>query len=184
MDDDDRNLPPTSWHRTYADRSQKCPSVRRQAAQPGTHRLPACCAGTPRTRVCGAADRGRLEDAADWDVARVGDGQQTPGGHGRILVNGYAGHLDAARVVIERALARPRNSGSACWKGGLLAQPGFLETSARNWQAALVPLREVAEIFASTKMVDREQVLWGVDFADAALQLGSLQEVEAAIAVL
>jgi DNA-binding CsgD family transcriptional regulator len=33
-------------------------------------------------------------------------------------------------------------------------------------------------------MVDLEQLLWGADYADAALQVGSLQEVEVAISVL
>ena len=33
-------------------------------------------------------------------------------------------------------------------------------------------------------MVDLEQLLWGVDYADAALQVGSLQDVEVAISVL
>jgi DNA-binding CsgD family transcriptional regulator len=65
-----------------------------------------------------------------------------------------------------------------------LAQLGFIETSARNWQAALEALREVAEIFTSTEMVELEQLLWGVDYADAALQVGSLQEVEVAISLL
>ena len=62
-------------------------------------------------------------------------------------------------------------------------QVGLIETSARNWHAALEALREVAEIFASTKMVDFEQMLWGVDYADAALQLGADHDVEAAISV-
>ncbi len=33
-------------------------------------------------------------------------------------------------------------------------------------------------------MVDLEQLLWGVDYADAALQVGSMEDVEAAISVL
>ena len=33
-------------------------------------------------------------------------------------------------------------------------------------------------------MVDLEQLLWGVDYADAALQVGALEDVEAAISVL
>ena len=123
-----------------------------------------------------------LEDADRSGAWTTADGRQED--MARILVNVYAGRLDAARGATERALARPRTSGSAYWKGGFLAQLGFVETSARNWQAALEPLRELAEIFAGTKMVDLEQLLWGVDYADAALQVGSLQEVEAAIAVL
>jgi DNA-binding CsgD family transcriptional regulator len=70
------------------------------------------------------------------------------------------------------------------WLGGFLAQLGFIETSARNWHAALEPLRELAEIFASTKLVDLEQLLWPVDLADAALQVGALQDVETAISLL
>ena len=74
--------------------------------------------------------------------------------------------------------------GSTYWRGGFLAQLGFVETSARNWQAALEAMRELADIFATTKMVDIEALLWGVDYADAALQVGAMQDVEAAIAVL
>ncbi len=33
-------------------------------------------------------------------------------------------------------------------------------------------------------MVDLEQLLWGIDYADAALQLGAMQDVEAAISIL
>jgi DNA-binding CsgD family transcriptional regulator len=102
----------------------------------------------------------------------------------RILVNAYAGHLDVARGTAQRAVAQPRNSSSTYWRGGFLAQLGFIETSARNWHAALEALREVAEIFASTKMVDLEQLLWGVDYADAALQVGAMHDVEVAISVL
>ena len=102
----------------------------------------------------------------------------------QILVKEYAGDLDGAREWAQFAVARPEIRGSAYWRGGFLAQLGFIETSARNWQAALEPLRELAEIFASTKMVDLEQLLWGVDYADAALQVGALDDVEAAIAVL
>jgi len=102
----------------------------------------------------------------------------------RILVNVYAGDLDMARAWAQRAVARPQVRGSTYWRGGFLAQLGFAETSARNWQAALEALRELAEIFASTRMVDLEQLLWGVDYADAALQVGSMQDVEAAISIL
>ena len=45
-------------------------------------------------------------------------------------------------------------------------------------------LREVAGIFADTGMVDLEQLLWGVDYADAALQVGATEDVEVAISVL
>ena len=70
------------------------------------------------------------------------------------------------------------------WLGGFLAQLGFIDVSARNWSAALESLRELAEIFATTKMVDLEQLLWPVDYADAALQVGVLDEVEVAIDLL
>jgi DNA-binding CsgD family transcriptional regulator len=102
----------------------------------------------------------------------------------RVLVKEYAGDLDAAREVARGAVAGSRISGSTYWLVGFLAQLGFVETSARNWQTALDALREVAEVFASTEMVDLEQLLWGADYADAALQVGSLQEVEVAISVL
>jgi DNA-binding CsgD family transcriptional regulator len=102
----------------------------------------------------------------------------------RVLVREYAGDLDGARELARAAAARSRTSGSAYWRCGFLAQLGFIETSARNWQAALEALREVAEIFASTKLVDLEQLLWGVDYADAALQAGADHDVEVAIAVL
>jgi DNA-binding CsgD family transcriptional regulator len=102
----------------------------------------------------------------------------------RILVKEYAGELDAARELTQGAIARSRLNESTYWLAGFLTQLGFIEISARNWQPALNALREVAEIFVRTKMVDLEQLLWGVDYADAALQLGSMQDVEAAIAVL
>jgi DNA-binding CsgD family transcriptional regulator len=59
-----------------------------------------------------------------------------------------------------------------------------VETSARNWPAALTALREVAEIFTLTGMVELEQLLWAVDYADAALQEGALEEVDTAISFL
>ncbi len=102
----------------------------------------------------------------------------------RVLIKEYAGDLDAAREVAEGAASHARASGLRYWLGGFLAQLGFIETSARNWHAALEPLRELAEIFASTKMVDLEQLLWPVDLADAALQVGALDDVETAIALL
>ena len=102
----------------------------------------------------------------------------------RVLVKEYAGDLEGARELAQGAVARSRISGSAYWLSGFMAQLGFVEVSARNWHAALEALREVAEIFASTKMVDLEQLLWGVDYADAALQIGAEHDVEAAISVL
>jgi DNA-binding CsgD family transcriptional regulator/energy-coupling factor transporter ATP-binding protein EcfA2 len=102
----------------------------------------------------------------------------------RVLVKEYTGDLGAARELALGAVARSREHESTYWLAGFLAQLGFVEISARNWQAALEVLREVAGVFASTEMVDLEQLLWGVDYADAALQLGSLPDVEAAIAVL
>ncbi|MDX6202332.1 MAG: hypothetical protein QOJ83_1832 [Frankiales bacterium] len=102
----------------------------------------------------------------------------------RVAVKEYAGDLDGAREVAQGAVARSRASGATYWIAVFLAQLGFIETSARNWQAALEALREVAEIFTSTEMVELEQLLWGVDYADAALQVGSLQEVEVAISLL
>lgn len=102
----------------------------------------------------------------------------------RILVREYAGDLDAARELTQRAIARSRASGLVYWLAGFLAQLGFIETSARNGHAALEALRELAGIVASTQMADLEQLLWGVDYADAALQAGAEPDVEAAIAVL
>lgn len=102
----------------------------------------------------------------------------------QILVKAHAGDLDEARGWARAALARQAIRGSSYWRGGFLAQLGFVETSARNWHAALEPLRELAGIFASTGMVDLEQLLWGVDYADAALQVGVTEEVEVAISVL
>jgi DNA-binding NarL/FixJ family response regulator len=102
----------------------------------------------------------------------------------RVLVTEYSGDLVAARDLAQRAAARSRATGSTYWLTGFLAQLGFVEVSAGNWAAALDALREVAEIFESTRMVDLEQLLWGVDYAEAAMQVGSLQEVELAISVL
>jgi DNA-binding CsgD family transcriptional regulator len=123
-----------------------------------------------------------LEEADRSGAWTKKDGLQE--GMARILVNAYLGRLDLAREVTRHVMAQPMSTWSTYWRGGFLAQLGFIETSARNWQAALEPLRELAQIFASTKMVDLEQLLWGVDYADAALQVGSLEEVEVAISVL
>ncbi|MEU5987906.1 helix-turn-helix transcriptional regulator [Spirillospora sp. NPDC047418] len=101
-----------------------------------------------------------------------------------IIVNAHAGELDVAREWARRAAAQPQMQGSAYWRGGFLALLGFVETSARNWQAALELLRELAEIFARTGMVEVEALLWGVDYAEAALQLGATEDVEAAISIL
>ncbi|MDX6374520.1 MAG: hypothetical protein QOD98_3508 [Nocardioidaceae bacterium] len=102
----------------------------------------------------------------------------------RVFVKEYAGDLDDARSLAESAVSQSRIGGSTYWLSGFLAQLGFIETSARNWKAALESLRELADIFATTRMVDLEQLLWGVDYADAALQVGALDDVEAAISVL
>ncbi len=126
--------------------------------------------------------RAALEEADRSGAWTTTDGRQED--MARILVNAYAGDLEVARDLARRALVRPRNSGSTYWCGGFLAQLGFIEASARNWQAALEPLRELADIFARTGMVDLEQLLWGVDYADAALQVGALDEADAAVAVL
>ena len=142
--------------------------------------LPGSCPHPPLTGAgCpsspeGEADRsggGRVTSSLQEDIARV-------------LVTEYAGDLEGARELAQSAVTRSRTSGSTYWLSGFLAQLGFIETSARNWQAALQALREAAEIFASTKMVDLEQRPWGVDYADAALQIGATQDVEAAISVL
>ncbi|WP_433366993.1 helix-turn-helix transcriptional regulator [Actinoplanes sp. CA-142083] len=115
----------------------------------------------------------------DWSAAYTSQEAMA-----RVLVDGYSGNLDVAREWARRAVAEPRIRESTYWRGGFLAQLGFVETSARDWQAALEPLRELAGIFASTRMVDMEALLWAVDYADAALQTGAMPEADAAIAVL
>ncbi|MFI5895849.1 AAA family ATPase [Actinoplanes sp. NPDC051513] len=115
----------------------------------------------------------------DWSAAYTSQEAMA-----RVLVDGYSGNLDVAREWARRAVAAPRIRESTYWRGGFLAQLGFVETSARDWQAALEPLRELAGIFASTRMVDMEALLWAVDYADAALKTGAMQEVDTAIAVL
>lgn len=102
----------------------------------------------------------------------------------RILVAEYSGDLDEARKLARRAAEQSRSHGITYWLAGFLAQLGFVETSARNWQAALKVLRELADIFAKTELVDLEQLLWPVDYADAALQVGALDEVAIAVALL
>jgi DNA-binding CsgD family transcriptional regulator len=102
----------------------------------------------------------------------------------RTYVYEYSGDLAAAREAAQRGATRGRGIESAYWTAGFLAGLGFIECSARAWSAALDALREVADIFARTKMVDLEQLLWPVDYADAALQVGALDEVEAAIGFL
>lgn len=103
---------------------------------------------------------------------------------GRVLVKAYAGDLAEAREFAQRAAGQARSSGLTYWLAGFLAQLGFIEVSARNWQAALEPLRELAEIFADAEWVDLEQLLWPIDYADAALQVGALEEVATAVALL
>ncbi|HZX01448.1 helix-turn-helix transcriptional regulator [Kribbella sp.] len=102
----------------------------------------------------------------------------------RILVAEYSGELDEARGLALEAAEQSRSHGITYWLAGFLAQLGFVEVSAGNWQAALEPLRELADIFATTELVDLEQLLWPVDYADAALQVGALDEVAAAITLL
>jgi DNA-binding CsgD family transcriptional regulator len=102
----------------------------------------------------------------------------------RVLVKAYSGDLDGARWLAQSAADRARASGSLYWLAGFVAQIGFIETSARNWQTALEVTRELAGIFAETRMVDLEQLLWAVDYADAALQVGATEDAEAAISVL
>jgi DNA-binding CsgD family transcriptional regulator len=92
--------------------------------------------------------------------------------------------LDTARSLAQHAVTSSRARESTYWLSGFLAQVGFIECSARNWAAALDALREVAQIFTRTGMVDLEQLLWGVDFADAAMQIGALDEVSQAVEVL
>jgi len=102
----------------------------------------------------------------------------------RVLVTAYAGDLAVAGELARAAAARARATDSTYWLAGFLAQVGFVETSARNWPDALTALREVAEIFTVTGMVELEQLLWAVDYADAALQEGALDEVDTAITFL
>ncbi|GAA0486240.1 transcriptional regulator [Paractinoplanes deccanensis] len=102
----------------------------------------------------------------------------------RVLADAYSGNLDVARDWARRAAAEPRIRESPYWRGGFLALLGFVETSARQWQAALEPLRELADLCAATGIADLEALLWGVDYADAALQAGAMDDVGAAIAVL
>jgi DNA-binding CsgD family transcriptional regulator len=123
-----------------------------------------------------------LEEADRMGAWSSGGGRQEA--MARVLVNEYAGELEMAREVAYDAAEQSRASGLTYWLGGFLAQLGFVETSARNWQAALVALRELAQIFETTKLVDLEQLLWPVDYADAALQVGALDEVATAIALL
>ena len=132
------------------------------------------------------ASRVREAQAALAESDRVGAwaGSSLQEAMARVLVTEHAGDLEQAREVAHRAVAQARGSGATYWIAGFLAQIGFVETSARNWQAALEPLREVAEIFTTTEMVDLEQLLWPVDYADAALQVGALDEVELAISML
>jgi DNA-binding CsgD family transcriptional regulator len=102
----------------------------------------------------------------------------------RTYVYEYSGDLAAAREAAQRGAARGREAESTYWTAGFLAGVGFIECSARAWSPALDALREVADIFTRTKMVDLEQLLWPVDYADAALQVGALDEVEAAVGFL
>ena len=102
----------------------------------------------------------------------------------RILIMEYSGDLDGARALADDAAARSEADGDVYWQVNFLAQLGFVETSARNWQAALGPLRKVAGIIARTRIVSLEQLLWAVDYADAALQVGALAEAETAIWIL
>jgi DNA-binding CsgD family transcriptional regulator len=126
--------------------------------------------------------RAALDEADRTGAWGSGDGLQES--MGRILVDSYGGELATARELARSAATRTRGNGLTYWLGGFLAQLGFVEVSARNWHAALEPLRELAAIFESTKLVDLEQLLWPVDYADAALQVGALDEVATAVSLL
>ncbi|WP_433040208.1 helix-turn-helix transcriptional regulator [Dactylosporangium sp. CS-033363] len=102
----------------------------------------------------------------------------------RGLVAAYTGELDLARAVVGPAAEEARAIESTYWLCSFLTIRGFVETSAGDWPAALQVYREVAAVFERTGMVDLEQILWGVDYADAALQTGAFDEVERAVAVL
>jgi DNA-binding CsgD family transcriptional regulator len=102
----------------------------------------------------------------------------------RTYVYQYSGDLAAARDAAYRGATRGREGESTYWTAGFLAGVGFIECSARAWSAALDALREVADIFTRTKMIDLEQLLWPVDYADAALQVGALDDVEVAVGFL
>ena len=121
-------------------------------------------------------------DEADRSGAWTGFGVQKY--LARVLVQEYSGDLDAARELARDAAAAAGTHGLTYWRVGFLAQLGFVETSARNWPAALEALREVAAIIADTEIADLEQLLWAADYADAALQVGALDEAESAIAAL
>ncbi|MFD7155515.1 AAA family ATPase [Kribbella sp. NPDC059898] len=133
--------------------------------------------------------RSKVQDAAaaldDADrIGAWGSGYGLQEGMARALVNAYSGELTKARDAATAMAARTRDGGLTYWLGGFLAQLGFVEVSARNWQAALEPLRELAVIVENTMMVDLEQLLWAVDYADAALQVGALDEVAVAVRLL
>jgi DNA-binding CsgD family transcriptional regulator len=102
----------------------------------------------------------------------------------RILVTEYAGDLMRARELAQSAVERSRASGSTYWRAGFLAQLAFIEVSAQNWSAALEVTRELERVFRDTGIVDLEQLLWAVDYADAALQCGVLEDLEIAVGVL
>ncbi|MER7556646.1 AAA family ATPase [Nocardioides sp. NPDC126508] len=102
----------------------------------------------------------------------------------RANVSAYSGDLDLARQVAQDAATRARAVHSTYWLSAFLAKIGFVENSASEWQAGLVALREIADIFDNTQMVDLEQDLWAVDYADAALQVGALEDVERAVDLL
>ncbi|WP_203989319.1 AAA family ATPase [Virgisporangium aurantiacum] len=102
----------------------------------------------------------------------------------RGLVAAYAGDLDLARTAVEAATEESRAIESTYWLCAFLAIRGFIETSAGEWQAALYALREVAAVFDRTHMVDLEQSLWAVDYADAALQVGAPDEAARAVEFL
>jgi DNA-binding CsgD family transcriptional regulator len=100
------------------------------------------------------------------------------------LVAAFSGEVDLCRQVAYGAATEARAIESTYWLSAFLAQIGFIENSVGEWQAGLAALRELADIFDATRMINFEQVLWAVDYADAALQVGAFDEVERAIEVL
>jgi DNA-binding NarL/FixJ family response regulator len=102
----------------------------------------------------------------------------------RTLVYGVIGEVDRGRTIAQDAADRAAKVGSKYLRAGFLAQLGFIETSAGEWHAALVALREVADILRAAKMVDFASALWAVDYVDAALQVGALDEVTVAVGFL
>ena len=118
----------------------------------------------------------------DADDAGIWHGFPLPEWAARVAVLAYRGDIGEARRAARKAADAFETE--PFLRAAFLAPLSLIEVSSDGWPAAIQCSRELADIFARTGMVDLFGLLWGVDYAYAALQLGLLDEVNAPIRLL